>query len=168
MDSKVVETLKTAFAADIYESVRAARKNHDEIVFRHTLYQNDDGTMVFCGFFPKAEIQAVPGLNAEFVEQLKTFNMVGVITDGRSSMELFHLGGQSTPFTGAGKAEDLIKVLAEDRLMLFLQSYFNTRGMDVDLEKLDYDGLLAVVEEQVFQFTTMKEMQIVDQLLNEN
>ncbi|WP_022661604.1 hypothetical protein [Paucidesulfovibrio longus] len=168
MDKNVVQTLKTAFAADIYESVRAARKHRDETVFRHTLYEGEDGMMVFCGFFPKADIQLFPGLTDDFTAQLKTFNMVGVITDGSSAIELFHLGGQNTPFTSVEKAEDLIKVLDEDRLMVFLQAYFEVRGMDLDVENLDYDAFMAKIEAQVFQFSTLKEMQIVDQLLNEN
>ncbi|MGE4293202.1 MAG: hypothetical protein AB7E32_13460 [Desulfovibrio sp.] len=168
MDPKVVQTLKVAFAADVYESVRAARKHRDETVFRHTLYEGEDGVLAFCGFFPKADIQLFPGLTPEFTAQLKTFNMVGVITDGSTSIELFHLGGQTTPFTSLEKAEDIVKVLDEDRLMVFLQAYFETRDMGLDLETMNYEAFLAKIEQQVFQFTTMKEMQVVDQLLNKN
>lgn len=168
MDSKVVETLKTAFAADVYESVAAARKERDLIVFRHTMFEGDDGLQVFCGFFPKADLQAIPGLPEDFLVHLKTFNMVGVITDGRRAMELFHLGGQHKPFPTLSRAEDLVKVIAEDRLMVFLQSYFDVRGIEMDIETVAYDDFLKVVEKQVFQFTTLREMQIVDQLLGEN
>jgi hypothetical protein len=94
--------------------------------------------------------------------------MVGVITDGRRAMELFHLGGQHKPFPTLSRAEDLVKVIAEDRLMVFLQSYFDVRGIEMDIETVAYDDFLKVVEKQVFQFTTLREMQIVDQLLGEN
>lgn len=169
MDSQVVQTLKTAFAADVYESVRAARHQRDAVVFRHTLYERaEDGLLVFCGFFPKADLLAFPGLPPEFRERLKTFNMVGVMTNNSNVLELFHLGGRTTPFTSVEKAEDLIRDLDEERLMIFLQAYFEVRGMDMDLETLEYDAFLKKVEEQVFRFSSMQEMQIVDQLLKEN
>jgi hypothetical protein len=38
----------------------------------------------------------------------------------------------------------------------------------MDIETVAYDDFLKVVEKQVFQFTTLREMQIVDQLLGEN
>ncbi|SKA77887.1 hypothetical protein SAMN02745704_01059 [Paucidesulfovibrio gracilis DSM 16080] len=168
MDENVLKTLTMAFAADVYESVDAARKDRDLKVFRHTMFEGEDGLQVFCGFFPKADLQAIPGLTEEFLSQLKTFNMVGVITDGKRAMELFHVGAQNKPFQGLEKAEDLAKVLDRDRLMIFLQSYFDVRGITIDLETVSYEDFLKVVEEQVFQFTTMKEMQIVDQFLGEN
>ncbi|MEF2146110.1 MAG: hypothetical protein V3573_11750 [Desulfovibrionaceae bacterium] len=168
MQEKVVETLKTAFAADVFETVLAARKHREETVYRHTMFEGEDGTMVFCGFFPKAEIQAFPGLTEEFRDSLKTFNMVGVITNSRNLIELYHLGGATKPFTSLDKAEEVIRLLSGERLMAFLQAYFTVRGLKIDLETMSYEEVLAAMQEEVFRFTTMTEMHRVAEQLSKN
>ena len=86
MDRRVIERLKEAFALDLYETVRAARQVRGEKVFRHTLYE--DGQAVFCGFYPKAELLEFPGVDEEFISRLSTFNLLGVITDGVTRLDL--------------------------------------------------------------------------------
>ena len=88
MDEKVLQELKLAFACDLYETIKAARKNREEHVFRHTMAE-EDGQMVFAAVFPKKDLLEFPDLPEEFIAKLQTFNLLGVITDGKSGLDMF-------------------------------------------------------------------------------
>lgn len=165
MDEKIVEMLSASFAGDLYETVKAARKHRDEKVFRHTMMEREDGMMVFCGLFPKAEVAQFPGVNGLYLEQLDTFNMMGIITDGRTKLDYFHLGGMHKPFTTLESANDLNKIIRRDQLAAFLQEYFRMRNMLIDLSRATYEEFIQVVEAEVNATTSFNELSDVQKLL---
>lgn len=168
MDEKVVEMLSASFAGDLYETVKAARKHREEHVFRHTLLEREDGMMVFCGLFPKADVAQFPGVTEEYIELLSTFNMMGVITDGATRLEYFHLGGMNKPLTTLDNANELNKLIRRPQLVAFMQEYFRLRNMLIDLSRATYEEFLQVVEAEVAQNTSFTELTDVQKLLLNN
>ncbi|MGE4504134.1 MAG: hypothetical protein AB7D51_02220 [Desulfovibrionaceae bacterium] len=168
MDEKVTEMLCASFAADLYETVKAAKKQRDESVFRHTMLQREDGMLVFCGLYPKADVAQFPGVTDEYAAGLSTFNMMGVITDGRTRLEFFHLGGMNKPLTTLDSANALNKLVLRPQLMAFMQEYFRLRGILVDLSRITYDEFLAVVDAEVNANTSFKELSDIQKLLLKN
>lgn len=158
MDEKVMQDLKLAFACDLYETVKAARKNRDESVFRHTMAE-EDGQMVFASVFPKKEILEFPDLTEEFKAKLKTFNLLGVITDGESGLDLFFLGGMNRPFTSVSDGRGLARALEDEPLIAFLQSYFKIKGIMIDFTLMTHDEFIQAVEGEVFKNTSFSQMQ---------
>ncbi|WP_419784804.1 hypothetical protein [Pseudodesulfovibrio sp.] len=164
MDEKVMQDLKLAFACDLYETVKAARRNRDELAFRHTM-ADEDGKMVFAGVFPKKDILEFPNLDDDFIFRLKTFNLLGVVTDGQSGLDVFHLGGMNKPFTSAADGREIAKVLMDEPLTAFLGLYFKTKGIHMDFTLMSYDEFLKAVEGEVFKNTSFSRMQEADDLL---
>lgn len=164
MDAKVIGDLKLAFACDLYETVKAARKHHGETVFRHTMAE-ESGTMVFVGAFPRKDILEFPDLTDEFVAGLKTFNLIGVVTDGKSGLDMFFLGGMNKPFTSLTDPRALAKILSEEPLSAFLRMYFEVRGIMMDFTRMTYPEFLRAVEGEVFKNTSFAQMQEASQLL---
>ena len=164
MDEKVMRDLKLAFACDLYETVKAARKNRDESVFRHTM-ADEDGQMVFASVFPKKEILEFPDLSDEFTAKLKTFNLLGVITDGESGLDLFFLGGMNKPFTQVTEGRDMIRMLEDEPFTAFMMAYFKVKGIMIDFTVMTHDEFLKAVEGEVFKNTTFSRMQEADELL---
>lgn len=166
MDRRVIERLKESFALDLYETVRAARQVRGEKVFRHTLYE--DGLAVFCGFYPKAELMEFPGADEDFASKLSTFNLVGVITDGKTRLDLYLLAGRNKPFTGTESHKEIAKALREPELARFLDAYFKLRGVGIDIYSMDLEQFMAAVSDEVARNTPIAELQRVDMLLNEH
>lgn len=164
MDGKVIEDIKLAFACDLYETVKAARKHHGESVFRHTMAE-ESGTMVFVGAFPKKDILEFPDLTDEFVSRLGTFNLIGVVTDGKSRLDLFFLGGMNRPFTSLTDPRGLAKVFSDEPLTAFLLLYFEVKGIMIDFTRMTHDEFLKAVEGEVFKNTSLTKMQEASQLL---
>ena len=165
MDEKVLNELKLAFACDLYETVKAARKNRDEHVFRHTM-TDDAGQMVFVGMFPKKDIMEFPDLTDEFVEKLHTFNLLGVVTDGESGLDMFYLGGMNKPFTSLNGATELVRCLTDAPLVSFLEMYFKIKGVMMDVRTMSYDEFIKAVEGEVFKNTSFSQMQEAQLLMN--
>ncbi|QGY40668.1 hypothetical protein GM415_11215 [Pseudodesulfovibrio cashew] len=166
MDENVIADLKLAFACDLYETVKAARKNRDESVFRHTM-ADEDGQMVFASVFPKKDVLEIPDLTGEFASRLKTFNLLGVITDGKSGLDVFYLGGLNKPFTSLTDARDIDGILEEEALAAFLQLYFKVKGVMIDISRMNHEEFLQAVESEVFKNTSFAEMQEIGALLDE-
>lgn len=164
MDEKVIKDLKLAFACDLYETIKAARKNRDEIIFRHSM-ADEDGQMVFAAVFPKKEIMEFPDLSEEIVEKLQTFNLLGVVTDGESGLDMFFLGGMNKPFTSLTEAKDMTKYLSDEPLIAFLQMYFKVKGIMIDFTKMTYEEFIKAVESEVFKNTSFSQMQDAGDLL---
>lgn len=164
MDEKVVSLLKASFAADLYETVDAAKKTKDEKNFRHTMFENSSN-MVFCALFPKADILQIPDLTDEFKVQLKTFNVIGVITDATQSLELFMLGGMNKPLTTLKSAEALSGILDEGQIVGFLDRYFKTRGFEIDLETVSVEELIERSSEETLQNTSFSRLQEIDKMI---
>jgi len=164
MDEKVMRDLKLAFACDLYETVKAARKNRDEQVFRHTM-ATEGGKMVFASVFPRKEILEFPDLDTDFKSRLKTFNLLGVVTDGESGLDVFLLGGMNKPFTSATDGRDLVKVLDDGPLAEFLKLYFQVKGVMIDFTVMTHEEFLRAVEGEVFKNTSFARMQEADELL---
>ena len=164
MDEKVLQELKLAFALDLYETVKAARKNRDEHVFRHTM-ADENGQMVFVGMFPKKDILEFPDLTEDFKAKLSTFNLLGVVTDGKSGLDMFFLGGMNKPFTTVSGGSELVKCLADDPLMAFLELYFRVKGVMMDFRAMNHDEFLKAVESEVFKNTTFAQMTEAQELL---
>lgn len=164
MDEQVMQDLKLAFACDLYETIKAARKNRDEHVFRHTMAE-EEGQMVFAAMFPKQEILDFPDLTEEFVSKLKTFNLLGVVTDGESGLDIFYLGGMNKPFTSVTEARSLTKCLEEDALTAFLQLYFKVKGIMIDFTKMSHEEFLEAVDSEVFKTTSFSQLQEAGDLL---
>ncbi|QJB54945.1 hypothetical protein [Pseudodesulfovibrio sp. zrk46] len=158
MDEKVLRDLKLAFACDLYETIKAARKHRDESVFRHTM-ADEDGQMVFASVFPKKEIMEFPDMTEEFVAKLKTFNLLGVVTDGESGLDMFLLGGSNKPFTSLTDTKGVMKCLEDDALVAFLQLYFKAKGVMIDFTVMTHDEFLKAVESEVFKNTSFSQMQ---------
>ena len=158
MDEKVIQDLKLAFACDLYETIKAARKNRDESVFRHTM-ADEDGQMVFAAVFPKKDIMEFPNMTEEFIAMLKTFNLLGIVTDGESGLDMFYLGGMNKPFTSFTEAREITKVLADDALVTFMQMYFQVKGIMIDFTTMSHDEFLNAVESEVFKNTSFSQMQ---------
>jgi len=158
MDEKVIEDLKLAFACDLYETIKAARKNRDESVFRHSM-ADEEGQMVFAAVFPKKEIMEFPDLTEDFIAKLHTFNLLGIITDGKSGLDMFYLGGQNKPFTSLTEAREVTKCLSDEPLLAFLQMYFKVKGVMVDFSTMTYDEFLKAIESEVFKNTSFSQMQ---------
>lgn len=165
MDEKVLSELKLAVACDIYETIKAARKNREEHVFRHTM-ADEDGKLVFAGMFPKKDILEFPGLDEAFIGNLKTFNLLGVVTDGESGLDLFYLGGMNKPFTTLNGAPELAKLLTDDPLIAFLEMYFKIKGVMMDVRAMNYEEFTRAVESEVFKNTSFSQMQEVQTLLD--
>lgn len=166
MDQKVMEDLKLAFACDLYETIKAARKSRDENVFRHTM-ADEDGQMVFASVFPKKDIMEFPDMSDEFVAKLKTFNLLGVVTDGKSGLDMFYLGGQNKPFTQLKRAEDIAKLLVEDSMVPFMQMYFQIKGIMIDFTQMTHEEFLSAVEGEVFKNTSFSQLSEIEQVLKE-
>lgn len=164
MDEKVIEDLKLAFACDLYDTIKAARKNRDESVFRHSM-ADEDGQMVFAAVFPKKEIMEFPNLTEEFIAKLKTFNLLGVVTDGESGLDMFHLGGMNKPFTTLTEAKAVTKCLADEPLVGFLEMYFQVKGIMIDFSTMTHEEFLRAVESEVFKNTSFSQMQEAGDLL---
>jgi len=158
MDERVIQELKLAFSCDVYETIKAARKNRDEHVFRHTM-ADEGGQMVFAAVFPKKDIMEFPNLTEDFVAKLQTFNLLGVITDGESGLDMFHLGGMNKPFTSLANGQDMVKFLADEPLLVFLEMYFKVKGVMLDFKKMSYDEFIKAVESEVFKNTSFGQMQ---------
>ena len=165
MDEKVLNELKLAFACDLYETVKAARKNRDEHVFRHTM-ADEAGKMVFVGMFPKKDIMEFPDLTEEFTAKLHTFNLIGVVTDGESGLDMFLLGGMNKPFTSLNSATELVKCLAGEPVVAFLEMYFGIKGVMMDIRALNYEEFTKAVESEVFKNTSFSQMQEAQLLMN--
>jgi len=165
MDEKVLQDLKLAFACDVYETVKAARKNRDEHVFRHTMVDEGD-QMVFAAVFPKKDLMEFPDLTDEFIAQLQTFNLLGIVTDGASGLDMFYLGGMNKPFTSLSDGLDLVKTLADEPLIAFLEMYFKVKGVMMDFQKMSYDEFVKAVESEVFKNTSFAQMQESQEFLN--
>jgi len=157
MDEKVIADLKLAFACDLYETIKAARKNRDESVFRHTM-ADEDGQMVFAAVFPKQDIMEFPNMTEEFIAMLKTFNLLGIVTDGESGLDMFYLGGMNKPFTSLTEAREVTKFLADDALVEFMQMYFKIKGIMIDFSVMTHDEFLQAVESEVFKHTSFSQM----------
>jgi hypothetical protein len=164
MDEKVIQDLKLAFACDVYETIKAARKNHGETIFRHTMAE-EGGTMVFVGAFPKKDILEFPDLSDEFIDKLKTFNLLGVVTDGQSRLDMFFLGGMNKPFTSLNEARGLTKTFSEEPLAAFLAMYFEVKGIMIDFTRMTHDEFIKAVEGEVFKNTSFSRMQEAGELL---
>ena len=164
MDENVISDLKLAFACDLYETVKAARKNHGESVFRHSMAE-EDGTMVFVGAFPKKDILEFPDLSEDFVAKLKTFNLLGVITDGKSGLDMFFLGGMNKPFTSVTEARAIARIFSDEPLTAFLGMYFKIKGIMIDFTEMTHDEFVKAVEGEVFKNTSFSKMQEASQLL---
>lgn len=158
MDEKVMQDIKLAFACDVYETIKAARKNRDEHVFRHTMAE-EDGQMVFAAMFPKQDIQDFPDMTEEFLGKLKTFNLLGVVTDGESGLDLFYLGGMNKPFTSVADARGLTKCLEDESLTAFLQLYFRVKGIMIDFTTMTHEEFVKAVESEVFKNTSFNQLQ---------
>jgi len=158
MDEKVLQELKLAFACDVYETIKAARKNRDEHVFRHSMAE-EDGQMVFAAVFPKKELMEFPDLSEEFIAKLQTFNLLGIVTDGESGLDMFYLGGMNKPFTTLNDGPDMIKALTDEPLIAFLEMYFKIKGVLMDFKTMSYDEFIKAVESEVFKNTSFSQMQ---------
>lgn len=158
MDQNVLNDLKLAFACDLYETIKAARKNRDEHVFRHSMIHEGE-QMVFASVFPKKDIMEFPNLTDDFVAKLQTFNLLGIITDGESGLDMFYLGGQTKPFTSVEDATELSKVLSDEPLMAFLEMYFKIQGVMMDFRKMNHDEFVTAIESEVFKNTPFSKMQ---------
>lgn len=165
MDEKVIADLKLAFACDLYETIKAARKNRDESVFRHTM-ADEDGQMVFAAVFPKQEIMQFPDLSEDFIAKLQTFNLLGIVTDGESGLDMFYLGGMNKPFTSLTEAQGVTKVLSDEPLVAFMQMYFQVKGIMIDFTEMTHEEFITAVESEVFKNTSFSQMQEATDLLN--
>lgn len=164
MDQKVIDDLKLAFACDLYETIKAARKNREESVFRHTMAE-EDGQMVFASIFPKKEIMEFPDMSEEFVSKLKTFNLLGVVTDGQSGLDMFFLGGMNKPFTQLQRPEDLAKLLVDESMIPFMQLYFQVKGVMIDFTEMNHEEFLKAAEGEVFKNTSFSQMSEIEEML---
>lgn len=165
MDQKIIDDLKMAFAYDLYETIKAARQHRDEHVFRHTMAE-EDGQMVFAAVFPKQELLQFPDLSEEFVAKLKTFNLLGVVTDGESGLDMFHLGGMNKPFTSLNDGREVVKTLADEPLGAFLQLYFQVKGIMIDLNAMNHDEFVKAAESEVFKNTSFAQLQEANDFLS--
>ena len=155
MDDKVRNMLGAGFASDLFETILAAKGVEGEKAFRHTLYEGQDGTVVLCALYPKADVLQFPGVTGEFAAGLKTFNAVGVITNMRDRLEYFQLGGLSKPFTSLKSPQEVADVLDAGAVAAFMMAYFEARGLTMDLDAMSYEEFLKAVEEQVMSSTPM-------------
>lgn len=154
MDERVKHLVAAGFAADLYETVKAARRVKGETAFRHTMWEGP-GALVFCALYPKADVLNFPGLTTAFAERLSTFNAVGVLVGQDGSFEYYYLGGGHRPFTALDSAQALAGLLSVDATAQFLAAYFRVRGLDLDLEQVDYETFLKKVEAQVLAETPL-------------
>ncbi|MGL1863925.1 MAG: hypothetical protein OCC46_15485 [Pseudodesulfovibrio sp.] len=166
MDEKVISELKLAFACDLYETIKAAKQNRDEHVFRHTMAE-EDGQMVFAAVFPKQDIMQFPNLTEDFIAKLQTFNLLGIVTDGESGLDMFYLGGMNKPFTSLDDARDVTKLLSDEPLVAFMQLYFKTKGIMIDFTKMTYEEFVQAVESEVFKNTSFSQIQEADDFLKQ-
>ncbi|WP_147821092.1 hypothetical protein [Salidesulfovibrio onnuriiensis] len=157
MDENVVSQLKRGFAMDLWETIRSAKGAKGERVFRHTMFDQGE-MMVFAALFPKKELLEFPDLEQNFVERLKVFNLLGVATDGKTTMDMFLLGGMNKPFTSLSSVEELMKLFDEEPLMAFLDAYFRARGSNIDIMTISHDEFMKAVEREVFANTPMSEL----------
>lgn len=163
MDEKVIAYLREGVALDLYQSVKAARKLKDQKVFRHTML-DENGTSVFVGFFPKAELDELPDLDQSFRERLKIFNAIGVITDGETRLDMYVLGSMNKPFTTLQSHNELMKQLDDGPLSAFMEQYFEVRGVNIDFMNMEYEAFMEAVEREVFANTPMSEMSKLEEL----
>jgi hypothetical protein len=165
MDEKVLQELKLAFACDLYETIKAARKNRDEHIFRHSMAEEDD-QMVFASVFPKKDLLEFPDLSEEFIAKLQTFNLIGVVTDGKSKLDMFYLGGLNKPFTSLSDGLDIVKILVDEPMIAFLEMYFKIKGIMMNFKLMDYDEFIKVVESEVFKNTSFGQMTEAQEFLS--
>ncbi|MGE4552934.1 MAG: hypothetical protein AB7D57_07470, partial [Desulfovibrionaceae bacterium] len=64
-------------------------------------------------------------------------------------------GGGNKPFTGLESAQALADLLDIEATAAFLSAYFRARGLDLDLERLDFDAFLKKVESLVLADTPL-------------
>jgi hypothetical protein len=164
MDEKVARDLKLAFALDLYETVKAARKNRDEHVFRHTMAEEGE-QMVFVGMYPKKDLLELPNMTEEFAVRLHTFNLLGVVTDGASGLDMFFLGGMNKPFTSLNNGRELAGRLADEQVFAFLEMYFKIRGVMMNFRIMTYDEFVKAAESEVFKNTSFSRMTEAQELL---
>lgn len=107
-----------------------------------------------------------PNLTEEFIAKLHTFNLLGVVTDGESGLDMFFLGGMNKPFTSVANGQDLTKVLANEPLIGFLQMYFKIKGVMMDFTTMNHDEFLKAIDSEVFKNTSFSQMQEAQDLLN--
>ena len=165
MDEKVLQDLKLAFACDMYETIKAARKNRDEHVFRHSMAE-EDGQMVFASVFPKKDLLEFPDLSEDFIARLQTFNLLGVVTDGKSGLDMFYLGGLNKPFTSLADGLEMTKCLTDEPLIAFLEMYFKIKGVMMDFGKMNYEEFIKAVESEVFKNTSFGQIHEAQEFLN--
>lgn len=164
MDERVMDHLREGVALDLYQTVKAARKLRDQKVFRHTLY-DEDGMTVFIGLFPKAEMEQLPELDETFRSKLKVFNAIGVVTDGKTRLDMYALAGMNKPFTTLSDYKDLMKLFDDGPLAGFLEQYFEVRGVNLDFMNMNYEQFMEAVQTEVYEKTPMAELSRMDELL---
>jgi len=165
MDENVVRQLRSGFAMDLWETIRSAKGTKGERVFRHTMY-NEGEVMVFAALFPKKELMEFPDLEEDFAKRLKVFNLLGVATDGQTTMDMFLLGGMNKPFISLGSVQELEKVFDDEPLMAFLDTYFKARGSSIDIMNISHDEFLEAVEREVFANSPMADLGKLEKLFN--
>lgn len=163
MDQQVIDHLREGVALDLYQTIKAARKLRDQKVFRHTLF-DEDGMSVFIGLFPKAEMEQLPELDESFSSKLKVFNAIGVVTDGKTRLDMYALAGMNKPFTTLSDYKELMKILDDGPLAGFLEQYFEVRGVNLDFMNMTYEEFLKGVETEVFAKTPMAELSRMEEM----
>lgn len=157
MDEQVRLQVTEGFAMDLWETVRAAKGITGEKVFRHTMFE-DGELIVFVGFFPKRDLLEFPEMAEEFRVQLKTFNLLGVVTDKNSSMDMFLLGGANKPFTSFTSVAALQKSFNPESVIDFLHMYFQARGFSFDIRTISHEDFMQAVAEEALSETPMAGM----------
>ena len=127
----------------------------------------EDGQMVFAAVFPKQDIMQFPNLTEDFIAKLQTFNLLGIVTDGESDLDMFYLGGMNKPFTSLDDARDVTKLLSDEPLVAFMQLYFKTKGIMIDFTKMTYEEFVQAVESEVFKNTSFSQIQEADDFLKQ-
>lgn len=164
MDEQVLAHLKQAFAMDLWETVRAAKQSRGEHVFRHTMYAEGE-TMVFAALFPKEELMALPDMDEAFSRKLKKHNLLGVATDGKSSMDMFFLGGADKPLPALDSSEELMDIFEDEPLVEFMDVYFKARGMTLDIHNISLDGFLEMARQETFASSPLSDLDKLQDLL---
>jgi hypothetical protein len=97
---------------------------------------------------------------------LSTFNLVGVITDGKTRLDLYLLAGRGKPFTAGRDLQDIAKALREPEDDPLLDDYFQGGGVALDIRNMELGSSWRRVAE-VARNTPIAELHRVDQLLGE-
>jgi len=166
MDDQVASQLKEGFCLDLWETIRAAKGAKGERVFRHTMYTEGEN-MVFAALFPKQELLGFPDLDEDFLGRLKVFNLLGVVTDGKSAMDMFLLGGANKPFTSLNSANELQKNIETEPLMFFLDLYFKARGFSFDIHHIDHASFMQVMEREALAGSPFAEITKLQKIFGE-